>query len=199
MYASVRNCLINPATLAKSSLFYANRKIIMKTNTKFKSAILVIALGLSASIPQAFAIGTANDMNQTAYADDFKALDTDNSGTISRVEAKKEKLLSRHFAASDKDHDGTLDQEEYSAYRTASAEKNMKRVASDSVITSKVKGKMLKDEGLKSLKVSVETHQGVVLLSGFVATEDQIQQAEKIAAETEGVKSVKNSLVLKKD
>ena len=57
----------------------------------------------------------------------------------------------------------------------------------------------LKEEGIKSLKVSVETHQGVVLLSGFVETEAQIQMAGKIAAETEGVKSVKNSLILKKD
>jgi osmotically-inducible protein OsmY len=38
-----------------------------------------------------------------------------------------------------------------------------------------------------------------VLLSGFVETEDQIQQAGKIAAEIEGVKSVENSLLLKKD
>jgi osmotically-inducible protein OsmY len=38
-----------------------------------------------------------------------------------------------------------------------------------------------------------------VLLSGFVETEAQIYHAAKIAAETEGVTSVKNSLVLKKD
>jgi len=74
----------------------------------------------------------------------------------------------------------------------------MKRVTSDTMITSKVKGNLLKDEGLKSLEVSVKTNHGVVLLSGFVETEDQIKQAETIARETEGVKSVKNSLLLKK-
>jgi hyperosmotically inducible protein len=74
----------------------------------------------------------------------------------------------------------------------------MKRATSDTMITSKVKGNLLKDEGLKSLKVSVKTNHGVVLLSGFVETEDQIKQAETIAKETEGVKSVKNSLLLKK-
>ena len=57
----------------------------------------------------------------------------------------------------------------------------------------------LKPHRLKSFKISVETHQGMVLLSGFVASEDQIKLAEKIATETKGVKSVKNSLVLKKD
>jgi len=47
------------------------------------------------------------------------------------------------------------------------------------------------------MKISVETHQGVVLLSGFVETEAQIKQAEAIAGAIEGVKSVKNSLVVK--
>jgi osmotically-inducible protein OsmY len=37
-----------------------------------------------------------------------------------------------------------------------------------------------------------------VQLNGFVETEDQIKQAEKVAASVEGVKSVKNSLMLKK-
>ena len=173
----------------------------MKSNTNFKPAALVIALALSTGSLQAYAFGTAEDVDQTAYTTAFKALDTDNNGTLSKSEAKKETLFAGHghFAAADKDHDGTLDQQEYSDYRTQAEQKTVKRVASDSLITSKVKGKLLKDEGLKSLKVSVETHQGIVLLSGFVATEDQIQQAEKIAAGTEGVKSVKNSLVLKKD
>lgn len=172
----------------------------MKTNINFKTTLSIIALAVSSISLQAHAIGTANDMNQTTYSDAFKALDTDNDGTLTRSEVKDEKIFhGRHFAAADKNHDGTLDQQEYSDYRSQAEQKETKRVVSDSWITSKVKSKLLGDEGLKSLKVSVETHQGVVLLSGFVETENQIQQAEKIAAATEGVKSVKNSLVLKKD
>jgi len=49
------------------------------------------------------------------------------------------------------------------------------------------------------MHVSVKTHQGVVLLSGVVETEDQIQQAGKVTADIEFVKSVKNSLLLKKE
>jgi hyperosmotically inducible protein len=173
--------------------------LTMKSNSEYKSTALIIALALTTVSLQAYAFGTADDVDQTAYTTAFKALDTDNDGTLTRSEAREEKLFARHFSAADKDHDGTLDQQEYTDYRTQAEQKNAKRVASDSVITSKVKGKLLKDEGLKSLKVSVETHQGIVLLSGFVETEDQIQLAEKIAAGTEGVKSVKNSLVLKKD
>lgn len=171
----------------------------MNSSTKFKSTLLIAALALGTTSIQAYAFGTADDVDKTAYTDAFKALDSNNSGTLTKSEVKGDNLFSRHFGAADKNHDGSLDQDEYTEYRTHAEQKTVKRVASDSVITSKIKGSLLKDEGLKSLKVSVESHQGVVLLSGFVASEDQIQQAEKIAAATEGVKSVKNSLVLKKD
>jgi len=171
----------------------------MTNNTRFKLSLIVIALGLGTASLQANAFGTADDLDKTTYTDAFKALDTDGNGTLSKSEVKHEKIFAKHFAAADKNHDGSLDQQEYSDFRTAAEQKNVKRVASDSWITSKVKGELLKDDGLKSFKISVETHQGMVLLSGFVASEDQIKLAEKIATETKGVKSVKNSLVLKKD
>lgn len=171
----------------------------MKSNAHFKLTVLAVSLAFSAGSLQAYAFGTADDIDQTAYTAAFKTLDTDNDGTLTKSEVKTEKIFDGHFATADINRDGTLDLKEYTDYRAQVEMKNTKRVVSDSVITSKVKGKLLKDEGMKSLKVSVETHQGVVLLSGFVATEDQIQQAGKIAADTEGVKSVKNSLLLKKD
>ena len=171
----------------------------MKSNCHYKFQLFGIALALSASASQAFAIGTANDIDQSANKTAFSVLDTDKNGTLTKAEAYKERIFVRHFAAADKNHDGTLDLQEYTDYRTQAQQKNVKRITKDSVITSKVKGSMLKDEGMKSLNVSVETQQGIVILSGFVETQDQIQQAGKIAAATDGVKSVKNSLVLKKE
>lgn len=169
----------------------------MKNNTNFKSTLLAIALAASS---QAYALdNTMEEGNQSAYTTSFKALDTDSDGTLSKSEARKEKLFAKHFGAADKDTDGTLDQEEYTNYKSQADQKNMKRVGSDSMITSKVKGNLLKEEGLKSMKVHVKTHQGVVLLSGFVETEDQIRQAGEIAASVEGVKTVKNSLLVKKE
>lgn len=171
----------------------------MKNNTHFKSTLLVMALATSAVSTQVFALDDLANVNQSAYSASFKALDVDNSNTLTKSEAKKEKLFAKHFTEADKNNDATLDEQEYTNYKSKSEQKSVKRIAKDSVITSKVKANLLKDEGLKSLKVSVKTNQGVVLLSGFVETEDQIQQAEKIAAETEGVTSVKNSLLLKKE
>jgi hyperosmotically inducible protein len=168
----------------------------MKNHFAIKSSLLAITMALSS---QTFAADNLDDVNQSAYTTSFKALDTNSDGVLSKSEAKKEKLFAKHFAVADKNNDGTLDEQEYTDYKLQSEKKAVKRIVGDSVITSKVKGSLLKDEGLKSLNVSVKTNQGVVILSGFVETEDQIQQAGKIAADTEGVKSVKNSLLIKKE
>lgn len=128
----------------------------MKNNTHFKSTLLIIALAVSSGSPQAFALDNMDDVNQTTYTTSFKALDTDNNDVLTKAEAKKEKLFSKHFAAADKNNDGSLDEQEYTNYKSQAEQKNVKRIAKDSVITSKVKGNLLKDEGLKSLKVSVK-------------------------------------------
>ncbi len=170
----------------------------MKNNSNLRIILLGAACALSAASSQALAVGTANDIDQSTYTTTFKSLDTDNDGTLSKDEVKKDDLFAKHFPAADTNHDGKLTQDEYTNYRSAHEKKEGKRILSDSYITSKVKAALLKDEGMKSLKVSVETHEGVVILSGFVDSEDQVKQAEKIAVGVDGVKSVKNSLVAKK-
>jgi hyperosmotically inducible protein len=68
----------------------------------------------------------------------------------------------------------------------------------DSVITSKVKSLILKDESLKtSAEISVETFKGVVQLSGFVSSQAAATKAVSIASSVGGVKSVKNDMRLK--
>jgi hyperosmotically inducible protein len=170
----------------------------MKNHQRFKSSLLVIALAFGPASTPVFAADSMTDGNESAYTTAFKALDTDSDGTLSQSEVKSEKLFVKHFGAADKDTNGTLSEVEYTNYKSQAEQKNMKRVGSDSVITSKIKGNLLKDEGLKSLKVHVKTSHGVVQLSGFVDTEEQITQAGKLAADVEGVESVKNSLILKK-
>jgi hyperosmotically inducible protein len=199
MFASAHTCSGISHILDCSSFLHHTQETPMKNTTHFKFTLLTMALTIASFSSQAFAEDSLNDANQNAYTTSFKALDIDNSNSLTKAELKGEKTFHGHFSAADTNSNGSLDQDEYTNYKSKVEQKNVKRVASDSYITSKVKGNLLKDEGLKSLNVSVKTHQGIVLLSGFVETEDQIQQAEKVAAGTEGVKSVKNSLVLKKD
>lgn len=164
---------------------------------KIGFTILLGAMLGAISLP-ALAYGTADDRDPSAYISAFRELDANHDEGLSKSEARKEALFAKHFNAADTDHDSLLNQEEYTSYKSAHEKKIAKRVISDSMITSKIKAGLLKDEGMKSLQVSVETHAGLVQLSGFVDSEAQILQAEKIASGIAGVKSVKNSLVLKK-
>ncbi len=66
----------------------------------------------------------------------------------------------------------------------------------DSVITTKIKALLLKDELLKSFHISVKTYRGIVQLSGSVDSRKTIDKAGQIASSVKGVKSVKNNLVV---
>jgi len=70
-------------------------------------------------------------------------------------------------------------------------------VVDDSVITTKIKTQLANDEFLKSFQISVETRKGIVELSGFVDSQKAKDKAYQIARGVEGVKSVKNALIVK--
>jgi hyperosmotically inducible periplasmic protein len=69
------------------------------------------------------------------------------------------------------------------------------RATDDTVIAAKVKGELATDAGLATASdVNVEVRDGVVQLSGFVASADQKQAAERIARQVAGVTNVRNSI-----
>ncbi len=67
----------------------------------------------------------------------------------------------------------------------------------DTVITTKVKTAIFNDSELKSSEINVETFKGVVQLSGFVSSRDDINTAVRVARDVKGVKSVTNNMELK--
>jgi len=67
----------------------------------------------------------------------------------------------------------------------------------DSVITTKVKAAIFNEPTLKSAEINVETFKGVVQLSGFVNSQEDINKAIAVAGRVGGVKSVKNDMRLK--
>ena len=67
----------------------------------------------------------------------------------------------------------------------------------DTVITTKVKSLLAKEDFLKSFQISVETYKGTVQLSGFVNTQDARDKAGQIARSVKGVQSVQNDLIVK--
>lgn len=67
----------------------------------------------------------------------------------------------------------------------------------DAVITTGVKAAILKEPGLKSAEINVETFKGVVQMSGFVNSKEDIANAVRVAGGVNGVKSIKNDMRLK--
>jgi osmotically-inducible protein OsmY len=67
----------------------------------------------------------------------------------------------------------------------------------DSGITASVKAAIYNDPMLKVGQISVETYKGVMQLSGFVDSAQAARRAVELARSVKGVKSVKNSLVVK--
>jgi len=166
----------------------------MKTlNTS--AAFLALALG---AISFSSVAANLTDPETQPLTEAFQSLDKNSDGVLSWSEASKDSVFTKsHFAAADTDHDGTLDPTEYGTYRSAAQQKVVKRVVSDSVITTKAKSEILATKGLKSLEISVKTHKGVVILSGFVDSEEAKAKAEEVVSKIDGVKSINNALVVK--
>jgi osmotically-inducible protein OsmY len=80
---------------------------------------------------------------------------------------------------------------------STSSQNSVGQYIDDSAITAGVKAAILNDPSLKVAEINVETHKGVVQLSGFVSSADNVATASSAARTVKGVKSVKNDLRLK--
>ncbi|MFC6379619.1 BON domain-containing protein [Tatumella terrea] len=67
----------------------------------------------------------------------------------------------------------------------------------DTVITTKVKAKLLDTKELKSTEINVETFKGRVQLSGFVSSPQVASRAVEVARRIPGVTSVVNNMQIK--
>ncbi len=70
-------------------------------------------------------------------------------------------------------------------------------IMDDSALTAKVKSALIDDPTTKAGDIKVETRQGVVQLSGFVADQGAKDAAAKVAQSVKGVKSVQNGLSIR--
>lgn len=70
--------------------------------------------------------------------------------------------------------------------------------ADDATITAKVKSAIASDVGARAAAaVNVDTYKGVVSLSGFADSAEQVDRTLKAAGKVNGVKQVKNELRVK--
>lgn len=67
----------------------------------------------------------------------------------------------------------------------------------DTAITTAIKAKLLEDPATGGLSINVDSLDGAVVLSGFAKSNAEKTQAESIARNTKGVKSVRNNLIVR--
>ncbi|AOS80923.1 MULTISPECIES: BON domain-containing protein [Hydrogenophaga] len=67
----------------------------------------------------------------------------------------------------------------------------------DTTITTRVKARFAEDPAVSAMSLNVETLKGTVQLSGFAKSEAERNAAGRLAANTPGVKSVKNDIVVR--
>jgi len=67
----------------------------------------------------------------------------------------------------------------------------------DATITTQVKSRMLDNPNVAGTSISVETLNGTVMLSGFAKNSVEKDAAERIARDVNGVKTVKNQIVVR--
>ncbi len=81
-------------------------------------------------------------------------------------------------------------------YQLGKDERPASVVASDSAITTKIKGKYVADSVVSVFNIGVRTWEGTVTLSGTVGSFTARDQAEVIAKGTKGVAAVNNQIIV---
>jgi len=125
----------------------------------------------------------------------FKKLDANRDLCVTRAEAKRVRGFDAAFTEADENRDGRLSPDEFVKAESIHERSQAATYLDDSVITAKVKLALARD--LPATAVSVETHRGRVLLSGFVDDEQDVRRAREIAASVRGVAKVSSGLQIK--
>ncbi len=154
-------------------------------------AAFVLA-GIALATPAAMAAEVSPTMSVDAK---FRALDANQDGFVTKSEMKRYRQYDKAFDEADLNHDGKLSPDEFVKAESVYQRLQAAEYIDDSFITAKVKAALVKE--MKSLKVSVETRRGHVLLSGFVDDNAQRTKAIQVAASIDGVIKVENGLVVK--
>ena len=82
------------------------------------------------------------------------------------------------------------------AYKTGTDERSMGTIIDDSTISSEIKLNLISTSEVKGRRIDVDVLDGVVTLTGIVASDAEVKKAEEIALAVEGVKSVSNFLTV---
>lgn len=81
---------------------------------------------------------------------------------------------------------------------SANAAQTAAEVEENVLLTAKVKAALVADKATRAHQIHIETYRGIIKLSGYVATNDERLQAERLAASVPGVREVRNALEIRR-
>jgi len=162
--------------------------VVVEMARKSMTAIAWLALG-------AFLVAPAS------HADDFyvggRAYDADHDGYVSLEEWRRLGGEPQAFIGSDDDHDGRLDHDEIIKAMSWDERIKAAEYAGDAWTTAKVMAALLMDKAVRISGIQIVTRDGTVKLSGVVRSDEEAQQAARVASRVEGVRKVINALTVK--
>jgi hypothetical protein len=77
---------------------------------------------------------------------------------------------------------------------TREAVRDMQRRMDDTLLTARVKGALVNDPITRTHRITIETFQGIIQLSGFVSTAAEKARAGEVVAAVPGVLEVRNAI-----
>jgi osmotically-inducible protein OsmY len=142
----------------------------MKRNPILYALALACLVATAACNRPASASGDRSVMDRRSDESTMSRQRTDDRGAADRPGAREEDSMARDRSPTDT------------------------TTMSDAAITTKVKAALLAEPDLGSTGIDVETVNGVVQLSGFVSSREEVDRAAEVARKVEDVKSVENQI-----
>jgi osmotically-inducible protein OsmY len=99
-------------------------------------------------------------------------------------------------AETNRDADRAAEQVKQAAGQAKSAAAQAGEKLADSWLTTKIQAQFFADDDIKSRYITVRSHDGVVMLKGFVESDDARRQVLEITRNTDGVKQIDDKQLL---
>jgi hyperosmotically inducible protein len=150
----------------------------------------------TAAHKSAGAVDKSKDKVGDAAEKTGEAVGTAAKATGKAVGTAAEKTADAVGVGADKTKESTTSAGQKTKQKTTEAAKKTGEVVTDAAITTAVKTKLLGDGKTPGLKIDVDTDNGVVTLTGDVATAEARAEALRLARTTKGVKRVVDKLTV---